>query len=924
MNKQQLAAKIWESANNLRGKMEAGEYKDYILGFIFYKFLSDKEYRFLIQSGYEQSDINELKEENEEEVEWIKRNIGFFIEPKNLFSNWIKIGSDFSVDNVITALSAFSRNINHTHKNVFLGIFRTLEQGISKLGETSVSRTKAIKGLIEIVKDVPTSNQRDYDVLGFVYEYLISQFASSAGKKAGEFYTPHEVSVVMAELIADHLKEKETINIYDPTSGSGSLLINIGQSVGKYIEDTNKIKYYAQELIESTYNLTRMNLVMRGILPDNIVTRNGDTLEEDWPWFEENDKVSTYNPLFVDAVVSNPPYSQKWDTTNKELEPRYAEYGVAPKSKADYAFLLHDLYHLKQDGIMTIVLPRGVLFRGGEESTIRKKLIDKNKIDAIIGLPSNIFFGTGIPTIILVLKKQRENTDVLFVDASKGFKKVGNKNVLRASDIKKIVDTVTQRKEVEKFSHIATLQEIKDKGYDLNIPRYVESNEETEKWDTYAIMFGGIPKNELDDYTNIWGAFPKLYDKLFDEINRGYVKLKSEDVSSLLDSNDDIINFKLEYENAFRDFDSYLYNQLIENVAEVKLANTEEFLAIDIFSRLTSFKLIDKYDAYQILDDGWKDISGDIEILQKESFDSIRIVDPNMITKKVNGKDTIVQDGWLGRIIPFDLVQSTILKAEKAQLSKLENRLTEVQQLLDEIISTLSEAEGEYIVLNDSNEKFVLKDVNNELSEFYKDINTPELTTLREYVNLLDSKGTKKEKVDFISNHPEVNWSEIPINASGTYNKKDVTSYISSIQMNYKFSEGSFASKLSTVVILLEEEKDLKKKIKEGNAELHELTKTTIENLSDEQANELLKLKWIDPLVISIRKLPDVLIKKITKKISSLHQKYAKTFVEVSDEIENSTNKLGNLLDELTGSEFDMKGISEFKLLLNGDKDDKK
>jgi type I restriction enzyme M protein len=923
MNKQQLAAKIWESANNLRGKMEAGEYKDYILGFIFYKFLSDKEYKFLIQNGYEQADIDELSEENEEEVDWIKRNIGFFIEPKNLFSSWIKMGNDFSVDNVMTAISAFSRNINNSHKNVFSGIFKTLEQGISKLGDTSVSRTKAIKNLIEIIKDVPTSNQRDYDVLGFIYEYLISQFASSAGKKAGEFYTPHEVSVIMAELIADHLKNKETINIYDPTSGSGSLLINIGQSVGKHIENTNKIKYYAQELIESTYNLTRMNLVMRGILPDNIVTRNGDTLEEDWPWFEDNDKVSTYNPLFVDAVVSNPPYSQKWDSVNKESDPRYAEYGLAPKSKADYAFLLHDLYHLKRDGIMTIVLPHGVLFRGGEENTIRKNLIDKNKIDSIIGLPENIFFGTGIQTIILVLKKHRDNTDVLFVDASKSFKKIGNKNVLQASDIKKIVDTVIQRKKVEKFSHIATLQDIKNNEYSLNISRYVDSNEKAEKWDIYATMFGGIPKNELEDYTNIWGAFPELYDELFDEFNRDYVKLKSEDVSSLLESNDDIINFKVEYKNAFRDFDSYLFSQLIENVAEVKLANEEEILALDIFSRLDSFKLIDKYDAYQILDDAWKDISGDIEILQKESFDSVRIVDPNMVTKKVNGKDTIVQDGWVGRIIPFDLVQSTILKEEKDKLTKLENRLTEVQDLLGEIISTLSEAEGEYDVLNDSNDKFVLKDVNSELSELYKDIETPEFTALREYVALLDSKGSKKEKIEFISNHPEVNWSAITINASGTYNKKDVMNYISSIQTNYEFPKESFASKLSSTVMLLEEEKDLKKKIKEGKDELHMLTKNTIENLSDEQANELLKLKWIDPLVESIRKLPDVLIKKISKKMSLLQQKYAKTFVEVSDEIENSKNELVIFLEELTGSEFDMRGISEFKMLLNGDKYDK-
>ena len=215
--------------------------------------------------------------------------------------------------------------------------------------------------------------KQDYDVLGFIYEYLIGNFAANAGKKAGEFYTPHEVSLLMSEIVAEHLKDRDKIEIYDPTSGSGSLLINIGRSVSKYMEGENRIKYYAQELKENTYNLTRMNLVMRGILPDNIVTRNGDTLEDDWPYFDDNDRENTYNPLFVDAVVSNPPYSQAWDPANKDSDARFESYGLAPKSKADYAFLLHDLFHLKSDGIMTIVLPHGVLFRGGEEGNIRKK-----------------------------------------------------------------------------------------------------------------------------------------------------------------------------------------------------------------------------------------------------------------------------------------------------------------------------------------------------------------------------------------------------------------------------------------------------------------------------------------------------------------------------------------------------------------------
>ena len=391
MNKQQLANKIWESANKMRSKIEANEYKDYILGFIFYKYLSDKEVKFLKDEGYDDELLKTVTEEDEETVEYIQKNIGYFIGYNDLFSTWLDMGKDFSVDNVTTALSAFSRLISSTHKKVFDKVFDTLETGLSKLGDTSGARTKAISGLLQLIKDIPMDGKQDYDVLGFVYEYLIEKFASNSGKKAGEFYTPHEVSVLMSEIVAEHLKGKDEIKIYDPTSGSGSLLINIGKSVSKYVTNSDNIKYYAQELKENTYNLTRMNLVMRGIKPSNITTRCGDTLEEDWPYFDDSNPSETYEPLYVDAVVSNPPYSQPWDPSGKEADPRYARFGLAPKGKADYAFLLHDLYHIRPEGIMTIVLPHGVLFRGGEEGIIRKNLIENNHIDTIIGLPANIF-----------------------------------------------------------------------------------------------------------------------------------------------------------------------------------------------------------------------------------------------------------------------------------------------------------------------------------------------------------------------------------------------------------------------------------------------------------------------------------------------------------------------------------------------------
>ena len=595
MNKQQLANKIWESANKMRSKIEANEYKDYILGFIFYKYLSDQEIKFLKENDFDNDDISNLDESDQETVDYIRQNIGYFISYNNLFSTWISMGKDFDVSNVRDALSAFERLIWPSHKNVFENIFHTLDTGLSKLGDSSGTQTKAISGLLQLIKDIPMDGKQDYDVLGFIYEYLISMFAANAGKKAGEFYTPHEVSFLMSEIIANHLKDKKEIKIYDPTSGSGSLLINIGNSVAKYMEDDNNIKYYAQELKENTYNLTRMNLVMRGIRPDNIVTRNGDTLEEDWPYFDENDPIHTYSPLYVDAVVSNPPYSQAWDSSNKENDPRYSRFGLAPKSKADYAFLLHDLFHIKPDGIMAIVLPHGVLFRGGEEGEIRKNLIENNHIDTIIGLPANIFFGTGIPTIIMILKQKRANNDVLVIDASKGFIKEGKNNKLRASDIKKIVDAVIERKNVDKFSKVVSREEIRSNAYNLNIPRYVDSSEEPETWDVYASMFGGIPLNEIDKLKNYWYVFPNIKISLFNKKEGPYVEVVNKDIKDIIKNNEEIQNFKRNFAEKLKNYTNYLKLELLKNIKNIPISKEEKILSEKLFECLETIPLVDKY-----------------------------------------------------------------------------------------------------------------------------------------------------------------------------------------------------------------------------------------------------------------------------------------------------------------------------------------
>lgn len=852
MNKQQLANKIWESANKMRSKIEANEYKDYILGFIFYKFLSDKEVKYLKSIGFTDDTLEQVTENADELVENVQNNVGYFISYENLFSTWLSMGSDFNVSNVRDALSAFSRLINTSHKKVFDKIFDTLQTGLSKLGDSSGTQTKSISDLIHLIKDIPMDGKQDYDVLGFIYEYLISNFAANAGKKAGEFYTPHEVSLLMSEIVANHLKDRTEIKIYDPTSGSGSLLINIGTSAAKYMGGSDKIKFYAQELKENTYNLTRMNLVMRGIIPSNIVTRNGDTLEEDWPYFDESDPVATYDPLYVDAVVSNPPYSQNWNPADKENDPRYKRYGVAPKGKADYAFLLHDLYHIKPDGIMTIVLPHGVLFRGGEEGTIRKNLIENNNIDTIIGLPANIFFGTGIPTIIMVLKQKRTNTDVLIVDASKGFEKVGKNNKLRSSDIKRVVDAVMHRESIDKFAKLVSREEIRQNDYNLNIPRYVDSSEKPESWDIYASMFGGIPASEISELNEYWMAFPELKKALFDYTEAEYLHFKTTDIKKAITEHSDIRTFESKFGTAFADYDSHLSDELLGSVQDVNISKKESELATQIFERLAGNGLVDRYEAYQLLDNEWTKIAVDLEIIQSEGFEAVKKVDPNMIIKKKGDKEIEVQDGYLGHIIPFELAQSELLPDEVAALRANEERLTEIASEYDELLDELPEEEKDKDFVNDDKTAFVPAEV---------------------------KKAIKAKEVE-----PEI------------------------------------LAILKKYDALNSEEKDLKKKIKSEAAELQMHTKSAIEGLSDEEATRLLKQKWIAPIVTGLRKLPDSIVAAFAAKLEALAKKYETTFFEVEEQISETEATLSTMLDELTGSEYDLKGLAEFKKLLGGEK----
>ncbi len=478
-NKKQLRSSLWDIANTLRGKMGADEFRDYILGFIFYKYLSERMHLFadeiLRHDGVQFEAIDEDSAAGQEMLAAIREEsverLGYFLNPSELFHRVAEKGARSKDNFILEELTKILKHIEsstmgHDSEEDFEGLFEDLDLGSSKLGKTENQKNALIaKVLVHLDKIDFRLDDAEADVLGDAYEYLIGQFASGAGKKAGEFYTPQEVSTILAKIVTTGKSSLK--NVYDPTCGSGSLLLR----VAKEVKEVGG--FYGQEMNPTTYNLARMNMILHGVHYKRFDLRNEDTLEHPAP---------EHADLRFEAIVANPPFSAKWSASSiHESDDRFSAYGkLAPKTKADFAFVQHMVHHLDSGATMAVVLPHGVLFRGAAEGHIRRYLIeDCNWLDAVIGLPANIFYGTGIPTCILVLKKKRENPDdILFIDASQGFKSATNQNQLRPQDIDRIVNTYRKREAIEKFSHVAERSEVAENDYNLNIPRYVDTFEE--------------------------------------------------------------------------------------------------------------------------------------------------------------------------------------------------------------------------------------------------------------------------------------------------------------------------------------------------------------------------------------------------------------------------------------------------------------
>lgn len=479
-----LISVLWSGADILRSKMDANEYKDYLLGIVFYKYLSDTFLIKVYDLIYDEKPKNlkaaldaykeALEDESAEELkEQIKAECHYLIEPQLTYTCFADAARNNAFNREL--LQKAFNNIEQSDP-LFADLFTDIDLYSNRLGNGDQKQSDTISSLVKEIDKADLLNS-DEEILGNAYEYLIGQFASETGKKAGEFYTPQAVSKILTKIAIAGQENKKGLSVYDPCMGSGSLLLN----AKKYATEPGYIKYYGQELNTSTYNLARMNMFLHGITPENQVLRNGDTLDGDWPTGEETD---------FNMVLMNPPYSAKWSATAGFLQDeRFSDYGVlAPKSKADYAFLLHGLYHLKSNGTMAIVLPHGVLFRGAAEGKIREKLLRAGNIYAVIGLPANLFYNTSIPTCIIVLKKHRDGRDVLFIDASKKFDKGKKQNAMTDEHIDAVMELYSKRETVEKESYLASFEDIEKNDFNLNIPRYVDNFEKEEEVDINVLL----------------------------------------------------------------------------------------------------------------------------------------------------------------------------------------------------------------------------------------------------------------------------------------------------------------------------------------------------------------------------------------------------------------------------------------------------
>lgn len=839
---EEIKRRLWDGANELRGSMDASRYKDYMLGLMFYKFLSDKTIdTFRITSGMKQNTEQEVIDAYHENyaqypeplLEMLSSVLGYYVLPEHLYQTWITDirSGKFEVQKVTDSLNHFERTIAVTgDSDDFKGLFSssTLDLTDTALGSNLNERSKNIKELILLFADLNMVALQKGDVLGDAYEYLIGQFAMESGKKAGEFYTPSQVSEVMAQIVA---KTKSIGTIYDPTVGSGSLLLTVSKHLSE--DEKKSLAYYGQEKNTATYNLTRMNLLLHGVRPDKMTINNGDTLSEDWP----EDPQRPNEGVQFDAVVMNPPYSVKnWNRSNlKVSDPRFEVAGVLPPdSKGDYAFLLHGLFHLGQQGTMAIVLPHGVLFRGGTEGEIRKRLLEKNYIDTIIGLPDKLFTNTGIPVTVLILKKGRPlGTPVLIIDASKTFVKEGKQNVLQEKDIARIVDTYATRSEEAGYSHLATRDEIIENEYNLNIPRYIESIKEIIPQDVDAHLYGGIPYANITELKVLQESVPTIIKQALKEVRSGYVELTEsmDDLKKKVLTDDHVVQKSKAVEQQLK---AYMdkYWALLKTINDVNaIPELREAMLVEIKELLLEFNHIDEYDGYQIIAEIWKDkLTQDTEIIAMSDFYTAgRTRVPLMVTKGSGKTKRQEQDGWVGSIVSTELIMNRLFAEDVSSIEEIETRILEIDAELTELVEAAKVEESDEEValseaLNDKEDAFTIGAIRSLLKEAEK--GSTDHTLLKKVEGYLNEKTILNRDVKILN-------QEL---------KEAIEARIETLtneEINYLMHEKWFGTLVSKIMRLIENPLTEELAVLEQLQDCYSATLTTLEEESKQLENEL-------------------------------------------------------------------------------------
>ncbi|WP_051616758.1 N-6 DNA methylase [Mycoplasmopsis sturni] len=896
IKKNQLYNSLWESSNALRGGMDASQYKDYILTLLFVKYVTDKS------KGQPYSTIVVPKGGSFDDMVDI---IGDKARSKNIGEEMDKIIAKLAEANDLRGV------IDNAHFN-----------DETKLGKGQEMVDKLIK-LINIFRNPELNFEKNRadgdDIIGDAYEFLMNKFATESGKSKGQFYTPAEVSRVLAKVIEISKETNKSATVYDPACGSGSLLI-------KALDEAKiKLAGYGQEKDINTAGLAIMNNVLHGKATTTITANN--TFSN--PAYVEDKDSETLKRF--DYIVANPPFSlQNWKDGLKEYG-RFDGYDVDKMpNNGDYAWLLHIIKSLKSNGKAAVILPHGVLFRGNTEGYIRKTIIDKGYIKGIIGLPANLFYGTGIPACIIVIDKEKADIrdSIFIIDASQGYVKDGNKNRLREQDIYKIVNTfVNEITDDPSYAKKVPLSEIKSpkNNYNLNIPRYIHNYNKEDSHDISAHMIGGIPAKDIDSMSKYWNILTSLKNKLFIEVRKGYYKLNTpkHKISHVITQDKDFQEYQEKINKAYTNWKKSIKNLLINIDQSVNIKSLIEDLSEKILKEFESLELLDKYDVYQVLLEYWQEtMSDDVYLLSHGGFELGREIEKTNETKKDKNTNSNKQrtkskeESWEGTLIPKSIVIEKYFKEDQENIDLILDKKNSTSSKISQMIEDANEETILFELIGD-NGTIKDNDVKEKIKEIKSKVKNKEINELEKLLDN-DLDALKKEIPNYFENYPVL---KNALTDKGKITKTSIKKALQMLKDSLPVSEEykKDYEELSQYLSLKEEENKYLDKKEIISLELNTKILEKYKELTIEEIKDLLiERKWFDSIYNGIKKLFDLAIKNIVNKITILENRYENTLGDISLEINEISNYLSTLVDELVGDEFDMEGLKEFKKLLGG------